>query len=195
MTVKELKIFRNIPTIKTERLILREISAKDLDDIYEYSSDPKVSEFLFWSPHPDKKFTERFLGSVITGYRKGRYYNWGIVYEGKMIGTCGFTAFDIKNNTAEIGYVLNSRFWGKGIATEAARAVIEYGFYSLGLDKLEIKYMIENTISARVAQKCGMKKSDFPYYMVKCKNKNRVIGVCSVTRDEYDEKINTDRSN
>lgn len=187
MTEKELKIFRSIPTIKTERLILREISAKDLDDIYEYSIDPKVSEFLFWSPHRDKRFTEKYLSSVITSYKRGRYYNWGIEYEGKMIGTCGFTSFDIKHNTGEIGYVLNSSFWGKGIATEAARAVIEYGFYSLNLEKIEIRYMVENTASAVVAQKCGMKKCEFPYYLIKCKGENKVVGVCSVTRDEYDK--------
>ena len=61
MHVKDFEIFKNIPTLKTERLILRKISKNDLDDIFEYSSDPEISRFLLWSAHENKRVTKFIL--------------------------------------------------------------------------------------------------------------------------------------
>ncbi len=185
MTRKQLKIFKNIPSIKTARLTLRGISLHDVDDVYEYSSDPKVSEFLLWTPHPNKSFTHRFIISLLLGYKKGRYFNWGIELDGKMIGTCGFTSFNIDENSAELGYVLNREYWRRGIAVEAARAVIEYGFSQLDLEKITIRYMADNPRSAGVAIKCGMTVDTEPPFGIICKGVTRVIRSCSVTRDKY----------
>ena len=74
-----------------------------------------------------------------------------------MIGTCGFTRFDYSNNSAEIGYVINPEFRGRGIAGEAARRVIRFGFDELGLNRIEAKYMDGNVASRKVMEKIGMK--------------------------------------
>lgn len=74
-----------------------------------------------------------------------------------MIGTCGFTNFDLENNSAEIGYVLNPNFWGMGFAAEAILRVMGFGFAELRLHRMKAKIMAGNRASCRVAEKCGMR--------------------------------------
>lgn len=160
MREKDLEIFRDIPTITTPRIVLRKITPFDIDDIYEYASDKRVSEFLLWDPHKDKRYTKKFVEFIQKGYEKLKYFTWGVEFDGKMIGTCGFSAFDLSNNSAEVGYVLSANYWNMGIATEATKRVIEYGFEVLGLYKIEARFIKENTKSRKVAERLGM-----TYYM------------------------------
>jgi ribosomal-protein-alanine N-acetyltransferase len=61
-----------------------------------------------------------------------------------MVGTCGFTSFNCSSDSAEVGYVLNPEYWGKGIATEALTKVLEFGFDQLKLHRIEAKFIKEN---------------------------------------------------
>ncbi len=184
------KIFSNIPTINTERIILRRISIDDIDDMYEYSSDGNVTKYLTWSPHPDKEYTHEYINYLQSRYRTGDFYDWGIILrsENKMIGTCGFTRFDYVNNSAEIGYVLNSAYHGKGIAAEASAKVVEFGFKRLGLNRIECKYIIGNDASRRVMEKNGMTFEGVRREGMLIKGKYRDIGICSLLRSEYDDR-------
>ncbi len=181
------RIFSNIPILNTERLILRKISIMDVDDMYEYSSDYSVTEYLTWSPHTDKTYTVEYINYLQSRYRCGDFYDWGIVVKetGKMIGTCGFTRFEYQNNSAEIGYVLNPHYHGAGIATEAAERVIKYGFDILKLNRIECKYIIENNASRKVMEKNGMKFEGVRREGMLIKGIYRDIGVCSILKSEY----------
>ena len=181
------KIFANIPTIRTERLILRKIKGDDIEDMYEYSCNARVTEFLTWSPHPDKTYTLEYISYLQSRYRSGDFYDWAVVLKdsGKMIGTCGFTRFDYVNNSAEIGYVLNPSYHGKGIATEAVNKVLEFGFERLSLNRIEGRYMVENTASRRVMEKCGMVFEGVRREGMLIKGKYRNIGVCSILKNEF----------
>ena len=120
------KIFGRIPTIETERLILRKMKPSDSRDMYEYSRLPEVTRYLLWEPHTNPSQTLDYLEYLQTRYRVGDFYDWAVVEKsrGKMIGTCGFTSLDFSNNAAEVGYVLNPAFWGKGLAPEALMRVM-----------------------------------------------------------------------
>jgi len=185
MKTKDLELFKKIPTLYTERLILRAISVKDAMDIYDYASDPLVSKWLLWNPHTSFDFSRRFAEQLERGYRDMKYYTWGVEFNGKMIGTCGFSAFDIKINSAQVGYVLSSKYWGIGLATEATRKVIKFGFDVLELSTIESRYIIENEASRRVAEKCGMR------YFTTVKNAfthrtgKRDMGISVITKEEY----------
>ncbi len=157
MNIEDFNIFKNIPEISTERLTLRKITKKDLDDIFEYSSDPEVSKYLLWRPHENKRETRTHLNNIIKKYKAGQFYDWGIIFDGKMIGTCGFSKIDILSDTAEAGYVLSRPYWGRGIAPEALLAVINFGFNVLGLRRIECICIEENKRSLNVMKKCGMK--------------------------------------
>ena len=184
------KIFSKIPTVKTERLILRKITVDDVDDMYEYSSDENVTEYLTWSPHADKTYTLEYINYLQSRYRSGDFFDWGVVVKSnnKMIGTCGFTRFDYVNNSAEIGYVLNSAYHGMGLAAEAASEVIKFGFEKLGLNRIECKYIIGNNASRRVMEKLGMSFEGVRREGMLIKGAYRDIGVCSILRREYDMK-------
>ena len=102
-----------------------------------------------------------------------------------MIGTCGFTSFDFRNNSAEVGYVLNRSYWGKGIAPEALDAVIAFGFDELILRRIEAKFIIGNDNSRRVMEKCGMQFEGVLRSSMMVKHEYRDIGICSILSDEY----------
>ena len=159
MTEDMLSIFIKIPTLETNRLILRKILVGDCADVYEYSSRPETSRYLLWNAHENPKYTKKYLSYLQTAYRNEEFFDFGLVEKesGKMIGTCGFTDFDMDHNSAEIGYVLNPDFWGRGLAREAILRVMAFGFAELRLHRISAKIMTGNTASKRVAEKCGMR--------------------------------------
>lgn len=187
MIKEDLEIFKTIPTLETERLILRRMMPSDLADVYDYAKRAEVSEFLLWYPHDTTAFTRKYLKIVDSKYKRGEFYDWAVVCkaDGRMIGTAGFTSIDVYNNNAEIGYVLNSDYWGRGLAAEAARAVITFGFEALRLVRIEAKYMTDNLGSKRVTEKCGMREEGILRQSVYAKGRYVDVCLCSILVDEY----------
>ncbi len=185
MRIDDFEIFKSIPTIRTERLVLRKISKKDVDDVFEYSKDPEVSRYLLWRAHESKQQTRAYLSRVMKRYKAAQLYDWAIEYNGKMIGTCGFSRIDVLNDVAEIGYVLNRAFWGMGIATEAAKAVIEFGFRTLSLLRIEALFMEENARSLSVMKKCGMTYEGIKRSALKVDGVMRSVGTASILSGEF----------
>lgn len=182
------RIFSKIPTIETERLTLRRLMPSDYRDMYEYASLAEVTEYLLWRPHENEDQTYRYLDGLQICYKRGEFFDWGVELksERKLIGTCGFTELLPEHERAEIGYVLNPRYWGQGIATEAAMAVLSFGFNVLGIERAEAHYMEGNERSLAVMKKCGMSfEGMFRHYML-VKGSYRNIGISAITRDEFD---------
>lgn len=184
-----------MPDLQTDRLILRKISTIDFLDMYEYASNPEVTRYLLWSPHPDIESTKSYLDGVQKEYKKGNFHDWAIVYREnqKMIGTVGFTRVDFNNRTGEVGYVLNPAYWGRGIAKEAVREVISYAFMNLSLERVEARYMEGNTASLAVMKACGMKYEGTLRKMMLVKGLFRNIGICSILREEFEGDNNYDK--
>ena len=181
------RLFKKIPTLTTDRLVLRRIAVSDYKDMYEYSRLPQVTKYLLWSEHPSEQYTYEYLQRINSAYKKGDFCDWAVTLSdsGKMIGTCGFTSFDYENDRAEVGYVLNPAYWGQGIATEAVMAVMEFGFKELGANRIEAHFIEGNNASLRVMEKCGMRFEGMlrQYMLVKGEYKN--IGFAAVTRDSF----------
>ena len=183
-------IFRNPPELESGRLLLRKMMRRDAADMFEYSKNSDVTKFLLWSPHPDKAYTARYLAYIQSRYRSGDFYDWSIVWKDtdKMIGTCGFTRFDFDANSAEIGYVINPDFWGIGVAPEAVKLVLRFGFSELDLHRIEARYMVGNERSSRVMEKIGMKAEGVARDSMYVKGKYVSVGTYSILRDEYIRK-------
>ncbi len=180
--------FRYPPELHTPRLILRKMEKSDAADMYEYACDETVTKYLLWEPHVNERFTLRYLSYIQSRYRAGEFYDWAIIEKSKnkMIGTCGFTSFDFPNNSAEVGYVLNPRFWHCGIAAEALFEVIRFGFNTLNLNRIEAKYMVDNVNSLRVMEKVGMTFEGISRKSMFVKGKYVSIGVCSILKSEFE---------
>lgn len=186
---KILKIFENMPTLLTERLILRPMRTSDSYDMYEYACREDVTEFLLWSPHPSVGYTREYLACIEARYARGDFYDWAITLadSGKMIGTVGFTKIYPSNHSAEIGYVLNPEYHKQGIGYEAAKRIVDLGFVELDLHRIEARFMKGNTASQKVMEKLGMSFEGYSRDSMLVKGKYRTIGTCSILRDEWEQ--------
>lgn len=149
-----------LPSFETNRLILRKININDLDDIYEFSSDPKVAHHMTWEVNKTKEETlHNFVSIVIEKYKTGQSADWAIVHKesNKVIGTCSFVDWSNNNQKAEIGYVLNRNYWGQGLVSEAIKEVIKFGFEILELNRIEGGCDTDNIGSEKVMLKAGFK--------------------------------------
>lgn len=183
------ELFSKMPTLETERLILRKMRPSDRSDMFEYACLDDVTRYLLWQPHSDDEYTLQYLRYIESRYKSGSFYDWAVVLKdsGKMIGTCGFTRFDHESDCAEIGYVINPRYRGMGIAAEAAREVVRFGFERLALHRIEARFMYGNEASLRVMQKLGMKFEGYHRDAMLVKGSYRTIGVSSILRNEYEK--------
>ena len=89
------------------------------------------------------------------------------------------------NNVGEIGYVLSSKFWNLGIGYEAAKKILNFGFETLNLNRIEVKYMAENIKSEKLSKKLGMKFEGITREAVFCKGEYRDIAMASILKKEY----------
>ncbi len=148
--------------LETDRLILREWNLSDLDDLFEYASNPDVGPRAGWSPHPNKGESQRILGRFINGKK-----TFAIVYKenNKVIGSLGVEFYDSEDELTEfkdyqgrsIGYVLSKDYWGMGLMPEAVVALVNYFFNVLDYDFLVSGHFDFNNRSRRVQEKCGFK--------------------------------------
>ena len=144
--------------LETKRLILREMTPHDVDDLLEVLSDPEAMQFY---PQPfDRKMTQAWIGRNIQRYAQHGFGLWALIFKenGKLIGDCGLVVQEVDGvEEVEIGYHIRRDLWGKGLATEAAQACRDYGFTQLGFDKLISLVNPANIASRRVAEKNGMR--------------------------------------
>ncbi|MEY8349435.1 GNAT family N-acetyltransferase [Bacillus cereus] len=147
------------PMLYTKRLILREINISDIFDIYEYATDKEMTTYTVWNPHTTLDDTKMFVNSIMNQYAQGELTAFGMELqtEKKLIGTCGFITYDPKEQKAEIAYALSRKYWGRGLAIEAARAFLEYGFKELHLKRIEVGCHIGNESSEQLMKRLGMK--------------------------------------
>ena len=179
-------IFSNIPTLRTERLTLRAMHPIDAEDMYDYARSEEVTRFLLWSPHPSLSYTKDYLRYVHNRYALGDFYDWAIIdrESRRMIGTCGFARIDTENDSAELGYVLNPDFCGKGYALEAAREVVRFGFEQLGLNRIGARFMEGNERSLNLMKKLGMSFEGYQRDAIFVKGAYRTVGYCAIIKND-----------
>lgn len=146
------------PTFETKRLVLRSLCIDDVDDIFEFSSDPEVAHHMTWEVNTNKSETLLFINSVLEGYKAGVSADWAIVEKisQKVIGMCSFVDWSNEHSNAVLGYVINQSYWGNGYAAEAANELLKYGFQTLQLHRIEAHCDIDNLASEKVMKKLGM---------------------------------------
>lgn len=143
--------------IKTERLVLRPFRKDDARAMYRnWTSDARVAEYCRWYAHEDISVTEALLAMYIDEAAEGFDYRWAITLKenDEPIGCVDVVGVD-NVNVPDIGYVLSRKYWGKGIMTEAVKAVFDE-LFRCGFNKIGAWHRIENPASGRVMEKCGM---------------------------------------
>ncbi len=177
--------------IETERLLLRAFTAEDAAELYEYAKNPNVGPHAGWMPHQSIEDSRE----IIEGLFLVKYYIWAIVDKasGKLIGSIGYEEDEKRPETGcmELGYAMDEDFWGLGLMTEAAGAVIRYGFESMKLPAVSIYHNPENHRSKRVIEKNGFR------YEGVLRRANRIydgeirdVACYSLLKAEWKESVN-----
>ncbi len=146
-------------TIETERLILRRFEYTDDDAMLRYwIADEKIQSLYSEPVYTTKEAVKELLDKYIGSYEREDYYRWAIIEKDSMecIGQIAYFLVDNKNHFAEIEYCIGSDFQRQGLATEATKAVIAYGFEKMNLHKVQICTKTINAPSKRVIEKCGL---------------------------------------
>ncbi|PMC33894.1 GNAT family N-acetyltransferase [Bacillus sp. UMB0899] len=148
------------PILETDRLILREITRDDAEDIFSCFSDENVTRYYGQDTLKNIEQEESFVDFFANSYKEKKGIRWGIERKGTsgIIGTIGFNAWSPKHKRAEIGYEIHPKQWRKGYTTEALSKVIQYGFDELALTRLGAVVFIENEASNQLLSKIGFQK-------------------------------------
>jgi len=148
-----------MPTLKTERLILRPFSLDDAKDVQRLAGEKDIAKTTLTIPHPyeDGK-AEEWIGTHQKDFEDGTQVVFAIFEhkENKLIGAIGLSSIKSDFENAELGYWIGKDYWNKGYGTEAARAVLKYGFEVLALHRIHAHHFGSNLASGKIMQKLGM---------------------------------------
>ena len=143
-------------TIETERLTLRPFELGDVDDVFAYARDPEFSRYVRMPRQYARGHAEEHVARSVLRDWDSRP-RWAIELDGTVIGGLNL-AIDLGDRTAELGYGIARMHWGKGLAPEAARAVIDAAFETLvGVNRIWAPADARNLASVRVMEKLGMR--------------------------------------
>lgn len=157
--------------IETERLIIRDLTTQDLDGMFALDSNPEVHRYLGNKPIKNKAEALQYINDVQKQYAERGIGRWAVELKdtGEFIGWCGFRlyndyTFNNHINFYDIGYRLRQEFWGKGYATEASKACLQYAWDVLKLDTIYGITERNNEASHRVLLKIGLNYVEDFYY-------------------------------
>jgi ribosomal-protein-alanine N-acetyltransferase len=147
----------NADRVETSRLRLRMFEPEDLDAMCEITRDPEVMRYIGYGHPLTREETRANLGSIVSAFRRRGFGRWALVLKetGALVGYCGLS----RGNEAvgvELAYMLARGVWGRGLALEAGRACLRYGFERLGLREIAGLTLHDNRRSRRVLERLGM---------------------------------------
>ncbi|SDQ82292.1 Protein N-acetyltransferase, RimJ/RimL family [Virgibacillus salinus] len=144
-------------SLSNERLLLREFTKNDWIDVHKYASQDIVCQYQPWGPNTEED-SKGFINKVIKdGTQEPRTrLVFAIVYNKNMIGAGEFNIRDFTNKVGEVAYIVNPDYWGRGIATDVAKLLINFGFEELKLHRIYATCDPRNIGSSKVMEKVGM---------------------------------------
>jgi RimJ/RimL family protein N-acetyltransferase len=151
--------------IETARLTLRRFTPNDLNDLCEIRADPDVMKYIGSGKPESIEQVQTALNKLLAHWEQHGFGRWAVLDKEseKLIGWCGLAYLE-NTEDVEIGYGIAKSYWGKGLTSEAAAAVIKWGFEDLGLDHIVAVAWPENIVSRRVMDRLGMKYIKMGYY-------------------------------
>ena len=145
------------PVIETERLTLRPLETNDAVSLLAIFSDPEVMKYWNTAPWTGVQDADNFISASNDSMLRQASLVLGIYAKstGELAGKCMLFSYDKESKRAEIGFGLSRTYWGEGYIGEAGEALIQYGFKSLGLRRIEAEIDPDNHASAKALEKLG----------------------------------------
>ena len=152
-----------LPVITTPRLVLRWISADDVDSLYRVFSDPQVMRYWSSPPLANAEAAVELQREIAEGNQNGTMLKWGLALResNTVIGTTTLFNISLDNGRAEIGYALARAYWGKGFMNEALQALVSHAFEVMELRRLEADVDPRNAASIRTLERLGFQREGF----------------------------------
>lgn len=148
-------------TIETDRLTLRKFEKEDAAAMYKnWASDPEVTKFLTWPAHTSIEVSKWVTNDWVNSYKDDNYYQWAITVKenGKEpIGSISVVHMKEEISMMHIGYCIGQAWWHKGVTSEALKAVMDFLFKEVEVNRIEARHDPRNPNSGNVMKKCGMK--------------------------------------
>ena len=150
----------SLPTIPTERLVLREVTPDDVPALFGVFGDPVVCRYRLRPAIPDLAAAAALQADIARRFAEREMFQWGIAERdtGTLVGTCTLHALSEEHRRAEVGYTLARAAWGRGYVAEALPALIGFAFETLELHRLEANVDPRNERSIRVLEREGFER-------------------------------------
>jgi ribosomal-protein-alanine N-acetyltransferase len=148
-------------TIETERLVLRPFRLEDAKRVQELAGDAAVAEMTDAIPHPcEDGVAEEWIEGLPAAREAGTDLALAVCLksDGPVVGAVSLGSISAEHRRGVLGYWIGRPYWNKGYCTEATRAIVEYGFRSLGLNRVQAFHFEPNPASGRVLEKIGMRR-------------------------------------
>lgn len=176
------------PELVTERLVLRELVPRDAAAVASGAGDRRVAQYLIQVPSPYPiALARRWVMHRIEWWDAGRGVTFAVTPAGEpdeLLGTVSLRRY-VRDHRAELGYWLAARAWGRGLATEAAAAAVDFGFRELGLARIYAQVLSGNRASLRVLDKLGMVNEGVKRQHVSKGRRLHDVVLYGVLRDEW----------
>jgi RimJ/RimL family protein N-acetyltransferase len=147
--------------LETQRLIMRDYRADEWPTMAAYWADPRYQRYYPEDERQDET-VRKLVASFVAAQTAQPRRKWQLALVtrdgGRLIGNCGIRVNDPDLREANIGYELDPEFWGQGYASEAARAILRFGFEELGMHRVWAECVADNAGSVRVLEKLGMRR-------------------------------------
>ena len=146
--------------LQTNRLVLRRFVESDAEAMFQnWASSAENLTYVTWAPHLNVEQTRNSIRNWVTSYTNPNYYKWAICLKDnpeQVIGDISIIEVNETDSSCEIGYILGKTYWGRGMMTEALKAVLDFCFTQAGFQKVRARYASLNPASGRVMEKAGM---------------------------------------
>ncbi|MBN1257264.1 MAG: GNAT family N-acetyltransferase [Planctomycetes bacterium] len=175
--------------LKTERLLLREFREDDWRAVHEYANDPEVFHYMPWGPSTETETREYVNKNLAYQQEEERkVYDLAIILrkEQQLIGAIGINLVKVK--TAWIGYTLSRLYWGRGYMTEAAVAILRFGFEKFDLHRIYATCDTRNLASSKVMEKLAMRREGHMRQDQWLRGEWRDSYLYAILEDEWREK-------
>ena len=143
--------------IETDRLVLRPFNLDDAQEVQRLAGNRAVADTTLNIPFPyEDGMAEAWIGTHADNFENSKGVTYAVTLRdsGQLVGAIGIT--NKEHDRGEMGYWISQPYWNQGYATEAAQAIIAYGFGELSLNKISAAHLVRNPASGRVMEKAGM---------------------------------------
>lgn len=152
------KLYEEFPYLESKEIVLKKISDSDAEDLFEIHSNENLYKFKPGVPKKNLQTVANMIGHYERDFNKKKMVFLGVYYENRLVGVAEIFDIDDKVNMLTFGYTLNESYWGRGIATNTTKILLQYFFETLDVNRVQAFVMPENQKSKNVLLRNNFKK-------------------------------------